>query len=86
MNFDESIKLIKRGTEEIIPFDDLEKKIKSGRKLNIKLGIDPTAPDLHLGHTVVLSKLKSFQDLGHRVILIIGDFTTLIGDPTGKSK
>jgi tyrosyl-tRNA synthetase len=86
LNFDESIKLIKRGTEEIIPFDDLEKKIKSGRKLNIKLGIDPTAPDLHLGHTVVLSKLKNFQDLGHRVILIIGDFTTLIGDPTGKSK
>ncbi|AEE14514.1 Tyrosyl-tRNA synthetase [Thermodesulfobium narugense DSM 14796] len=86
MNFEESIKLITRGTEEIIPLEDLEKKIKSGRKLNIKLGIDPTAPDLHLGHTVVLRKLKNFQDLGHNVILIIGDFTTLIGDPTGKSK
>lgn len=86
LNFEESIKLIKRGTEEIIPIEDLEKKIRSGRKLNIKLGIDPTAPDLHLGHTVVLRKLKNFQDLGHNVILIIGDFTALIGDPTGKSK
>ena len=82
--------LIKRGTTEIIPEDDLVKKIerslKTKKPLNIKLGCDPSRPDLHLGHSVVLRKLKQFQILGHQAILIIGDFTGMIGDPTGKSK
>lgn len=74
------------GTSAVLPQGDLAKKLASGRKLKIKLGIDPTSPDLHLGHTVVLSKLKEFQDLGHEVIFLIGDFTARIGDPTGRSK
>jgi tyrosyl-tRNA synthetase len=78
--------LIKKGTVTIIHEDDLRLKLESGKKLKIKLGMDPTAPDLHLGHAVVLSKLKEFQDLGHEVIFLIGDFTARIGDPTGKSK
>ncbi len=82
--------LIKRGTTEIIPEEDLvrkiERSIKSKKPLNIKLGCDPSRPDLHLGHSVVLRKLRQFQDLGHQAILIIGDFTGMIGDPTGKSK
>jgi tyrosyl-tRNA synthetase len=82
--------LIKRGTTEIIPEDDLVKKIerslKTKKPLNIKLGCDPSRPDLHLGHSVVLRKLRQFQSLGHQAILIIGDFTGMIGDPTGKSK
>lgn len=86
----EQIDLIKRGTEEIIPIDELEQKIErslaSGNPLNIKLGCDPSRPDLHLGHTVVLRKLRQFQDLGHHAILIVGDFTGMIGDPSGKSK
>ena len=75
-----------RGTSQVIDRSSLEKMLMSGKKLRVKLGIDPTAPDLHLGHAVVLRKLRQFQDLGHRVILIIGDFTGQIGDPSGKSK
>jgi len=81
---------IRRGTEEIIPEDDLvkkiEKSIKEKKPLNVKLGCDPSRPDLHLGHSVVLRKLRQFQDLGHKAILIIGDFTGMIGDPSGRSK
>jgi len=86
----EQLDLIQSGAEEIIPIEELELKIKksieSGIPLNIKLGADPSRPDLHLGHTVVLKKLRHFQDLGHQAILIIGDFTGMIGDPTGRSK
>jgi tyrosyl-tRNA synthetase len=86
----EQMDVIKRGTSEIIPEEDLVKKlersIKINTPLNIKLGCDPSRPDLHLGHSVVLRKLRQFQDLGHRAILIIGDFTGMIGDPSGKSK
>ncbi|TET06124.1 tyrosine--tRNA ligase [Candidatus Dependentiae bacterium] len=80
------IKLLEQGTVQVIPEQELRKKIESGKRLKVKLGADPTAPDLHLGHTVVLSKLKQFQDLGHEVIFLIGDFTARIGDPTGRSK
>lgn len=76
---------IKRGADEILPEEDLIEKLKEGKPLKIKAGFDPTAPDLHLGHTVLINKLKTFQDLGHEVIFLIGDFTGLIGDPTGKS-
>jgi tyrosyl-tRNA synthetase len=77
---------LKAGVHEITPEKDLAEKIDSGRQLTIKLGMDPTAPDLHLGHAVVLSKLKQFQDLGHRIVFLIGDYTARIGDPTGRSK
>jgi len=77
---------LKRDAVQIIPEQELKKKLATGKPLTIKLGMDPTAPDLHLGHTVVLSKLKEFQDLGHSVIFLIGDYTARIGDPTGKSK
>ena len=76
---------IYRGAEEILPEEDLVKKLKEGRPLRIKAGFDPTAPDLHLGHTVLINKLRQFQDLGHEVLFLIGDFTGLIGDPTGKT-
>lgn len=82
----EDLELIKRGTNEIIGIEDLEKKLASGKKLRVKLGADPTSPDLHLGHTVVLNKLKVFQDLGHQVVFLIGDFTAKIGDPSGRSE
>ena len=77
---------LKAGTSQIIPENELRKKLESGKKLRVKLGCDPTAPDLHLGHAVVLSKLKQFQDLGHEIIFLVGDFTARIGDPTGRSK
>ena len=80
------IEEIKIGTQTVLPQDELIKKLESGKKLKIKFGADPTAPDLHLGHMVVLSKLKQFQDMGHDVIFLIGDFTARIGDPTGRSK
>ncbi|MCG8017806.1 MAG: tyrosine--tRNA ligase [Candidatus Thiodiazotropha sp. 'RUGA'] len=80
-----SIELIKRGTEEVLPEELLIKKLKRGEPLKIKAGFDPTAPDLHLGHTVLINKLRQFQELGHEVIFLIGDFTGMIGDPTGKS-
>ncbi len=76
---------IKRGAEEILVEEELIAKLKEGRPLRIKLGMDPTAPDIHLGHTVILNKLRTFQDLGHEVILLIGDFTALVGDPSGKN-
>ena len=79
-------KLLTRNVEEVIIEKDLEKKLSSGKKLRIKLGCDPSRPDLHLGHSVVLRKLKEFQDLGHQIIFIIGDYTGMIGDPSGKSK
>jgi tyrosyl-tRNA synthetase len=75
-----------KNTVQVLPEGELEKKLESGKKLKIKLGMDPTSPDLHLGHAVVLSKLKEFQDAGHEVIFLIGDFTARIGDPTGRSK
>lgn len=78
------LELIKKGADEILLLEELEQKIKSGKTLRIKLGMDPTAPDLHLGHTVVLNKLRQFQQLGHKALFLIGDFTSLIGDPTGK--
>ena len=77
--------LIRRGTDEILLEEALRKKLQSGRLLRIKAGFDPTAPDLHLGHTVLINKLRQFQELGHQVLFLIGDFTGLIGDPTGKS-
>ncbi|MCI4464110.1 MAG: tyrosine--tRNA ligase [Caldisericum sp.] len=77
---------IKRKTVEIINEDELKERLKSGKKLRVKLGADPTAPDLHLGHYVVLRKLRDFQELGHQVVFIIGDFTGLVGDPSGRSK
>ncbi|MDH7498454.1 MAG: tyrosine--tRNA ligase [Syntrophomonadaceae bacterium] len=86
----EQLAVLRRGTAEIVPEEELLKKIeaslRSGRPLRVKLGLDPTAPDIHLGHTVVLNKLRQFQDLGHEVHLIIGDFTGRIGDPSGKSE
>jgi tyrosyl-tRNA synthetase len=81
----EALDLIGRGAEEIIKREDLEARLKLGRPLRIKAGFDPTAPDLHLGHTVLLNKMRQFQDLGHQVIFLIGDFTGMIGDPTGKN-
>jgi tyrosyl-tRNA synthetase len=82
----EMLEEIKRGTNEIISLEKLEKKLASGKKLRIKLGIDPTTADLHLGHTVIINKLKTFQDLGHHIIFLIGDFTARIGDPSGRSE
>ncbi len=81
----EALDLIKRGTEEILIESELLDKLKTGRSLRIKAGFDPTAPDLHIGHTVLINKLRQFQDLGHEVLFLIGDFTGMIGDPTGKS-
>ena len=83
---EDAFKIINRGTDEILTKTDLTKKLKSGKQLVIKAGFDPTAPDLHLGHTVLLNKLRHFQDLGHKVIFLIGDFTGRIGDPSGKNK
>lgn len=82
----EALQLINRGTDEILTESDLKKKLDSGKQLIIKAGFDPTAPDLHLGHTVLLNKLRHFQDLGHRVVFLIGDFTGRIGDPSGTNK
>lgn len=82
---EQQLELIERGTADIISRDDLLKKLKENRPLRIKAGFDPTAPDLHLGHTVLINKLKTFQDLGHEVFFLIGDYTGMIGDPTGKS-
>lgn len=81
----DALALIKRGVHEVLVEEELEKKLSLGRPLRIKAGFDPTAPDLHLGHTVLLNKLRQFQDLGHEVLFLIGDFTGRIGDPTGKS-
>lgn len=82
---DESLELIKRGAQEILIEEELVQKLKRGKPLRIKAGFDPTAPDLHLGHTVLINKLRQFQELGHEVMFLIGDFTGMIGDPTGKN-
>ena len=82
---EEQLAIIKRGAEELIVEEELVEKLKSGKRLRVKAGFDPTAPDLHIGHTVLINKLKQFQDLGHEVLFLIGDFTGMIGDPTGKS-
>jgi tyrosyl-tRNA synthetase len=82
---DESIELLKLGGSQIINEPDLKKKLQEGRSLRVKFGVDPTSPDLHLGHSVNLFKLRQFQDLGHLAVLIIGDFTSMVGDPTGRS-
>jgi tyrosyl-tRNA synthetase len=81
----QALALVTRGTDEIIKLDELEERLKLGRPLRVKVGFDPTAPDLHLGHTVVINKMRQFQDLGHTIIFLIGDFTGLIGDPSGKN-
>jgi tyrosyl-tRNA synthetase len=81
----DSLAIIKRGSEELLIEQELVDKLKTGKPLRVKAGFDPTAPDLHLGHTVLLNKLRQFQDLGHQVLFLIGDFTGMIGDPTGKS-
>ncbi|MGE5386448.1 MAG: tyrosine--tRNA ligase, partial [Betaproteobacteria bacterium] len=80
-----SLQLIKRGCEELLIEAELLEKLKTGRPLRVKAGFDPTAPDLHLGHTVLINKMRHFQELGHQVLFLIGDFTGLIGDPTGKN-
>ncbi len=82
----QAIETIRRGSDELIVEEELARKLASGRKLRVKLGLDPTAPDLHLGHTVVINKLRHFQELGHQVQFLIGDFTGMIGDPTGKNQ
>ena len=86
---EEQLRLIKHGVDTILPEEELKKKLEESMAKNkplvVKLGLDPTAPDIHLGHTVVLRKLKTFQDLGHQIVILIGDFTARIGDPTGKS-
>ncbi|MBV5349856.1 tyrosine--tRNA ligase, partial [bacterium] len=82
---EESLALIKRGADELLIEAELVERLKNGRPLRIKAGFDPTAPDLHLGHTVLINKLRHFQDLGHHIMFLIGDFTGMIGDPTGKN-
>jgi tyrosyl-tRNA synthetase len=84
-NIDEALGLIARGTDEVTKLEELEERLKLGRPLRVKVGFDPTAPDLHLGHTVIINKMRQFQDLGHTAIFLIGDFTGMIGDPTGKN-
>ncbi|PKO57784.1 MAG: tyrosine--tRNA ligase, partial [Betaproteobacteria bacterium HGW-Betaproteobacteria-19] len=80
-----AIELIKRGVDELLIESELVEKLKSGRPLRVKAGFDPTAPDLHVGHTVLINKLRHFQELGHQVLFLIGDFTGMIGDPSGKN-
>src|SRR4029079_19325916 len=90
MTLDEQLAYLTKGCVDVVRREDLRAKLdraaKTGTPLTVKVGFDPTAPDLHLGHTVLIRKMKHFQDLGHRVIFLIGDFTGLIGDPTGRSK
>ncbi|GGM11148.1 tyrosine--tRNA ligase [Deinococcus aerophilus] len=83
---DEQLEILKRGVVDLVSEDDLRRKLGTGKPLRVKLGADPTRPDLHLGHAVILRKMRQFQDLGHQVIMLIGDFTAMIGDPSGKSK
>src|SRR5262249_61353856 len=85
MNFEEQIAELERGADEVLTVADLRKKLDRGVPLRVKAGFDPTAPDLHLGHTVLLTKMRRFQDLGHEVTFLIRDFTTLIGDPSGRN-
>lgn len=86
LGVDEVLEFIRKGTDQLVGEEDLRQKLIDGKQLIVKLGLDPTAPDIHLGHTVVLRKMKLLQDLGHQVVIIIGDFTGKIGDPSGKSK
>src|ERR1700722_17674762 len=83
---DEALSIIRRGAEEIIVEAELIEKLKAKRPLKVKAGFDPTAPDLHLGHTVLLNKMRQLQDLGHEILFLIGDFTGMIGDPSGKNE
>src|SRR6476661_25748 len=87
---EEQLEVIRRGAEQVVPLDELRKKLKrsiaTGKPLRVKYGIDPTGIDVHLGHTVPLRKLRQFQDLGHKAVLIIGDYTALIGDPSGRDE
>ncbi|HEX9106638.1 MAG TPA: tyrosine--tRNA ligase, partial [Longimicrobiales bacterium] len=85
INFEEQIAELRRGAYEVLTEGDLARKLQRGVPLHVKAGFDPTAPDLHLGHTVLLNKMRQFQQLGHRVTFLIGDFTGLIGDPTGRN-
>ena len=82
---DQTLEVVMRGADELLPKDELIAKLKQNRPLRIKAGFDPTAPDLHLGHTVLLTKLRQLQELGHEILFLIGDFTGMIGDPTGKN-
>ena len=90
MDFTREMEIIKRGVVQVFPEEELEKKLQkakeTGEPLRVKVGVDPTTCDLHLGHTVVLRKMRQFQDLGHKAILIIGDYTAMVGDPSGQSK
>ena len=83
-NINEQLKLIKQGAAEIIQEAELIEKLKTKKKLIVKVGLDPTMPDMHLGHTVVINKLRQFQELGHKVVFLIGDYTACIGDPSGR--
>jgi tyrosyl-tRNA synthetase len=85
-DIEQAMQIVRRGSVDLIDEAEMRRKLESGRKLRVKLGLDPTAPDLHLGHTVVINKLRHFQDLGHQVQFLIGDFTGMIGDPTGKNQ
>ena len=85
-NINDQLKVIKQGTAEIIQESELVEKLKSKKKLIIKVGLDPTMPDMHLGHTVVINKLRQFQELGHKVIFLIGHYTACIGDPSGRDR
>src|SRR3977135_2010059 len=85
MRPDEALAQLKHGAAQIVSENELREKLALGRPLRVKLGVDPTSPDLHLGHSIVLRKLRQFQDLGHQAVLIIGDFTSMIGDPSGRS-
>ena len=84
VSVEDAMRQIKRGTDEILIESELQEKLKRGKPLNIKAGFDPTAPDLHLGHTVLINKLRQFQQLGHHIMFLIGDFTGMIGDRSGK--
>ena len=86
MQIKEQLEVIKRGADELLVEQELIEKLKSGKPLRVKAGFDPTAPDLHIGHTVLINKLRQLQELGHQVIFLIGDFTGMIGDPSGKSQ
>ncbi|HEV7733589.1 MAG TPA: tyrosine--tRNA ligase, partial [Candidatus Binatia bacterium] len=85
MNAAEQFDVLRRGSVEVYTADELRRRLATGRALRVKLGVDPTAPDIHLGHTIALEKLRTFQDLGHQAVLIIGDFTARVGDPSGRS-
>src|SRR5687767_15772276 len=82
---DEALAVVKRGADELLVEAELKERLQKGQQLRVKAGFDPTAPDLHLGHTVLLNKLRQLQELGHKVLFLIGDFTGMIGDPTGKN-